>query len=120
MDGGHVATKVVLAREGTSAGWMWAHVGLGPVGVMGLPVGLEIKGPSEGSRTIGALILLLRIVGNQLNFLFAHVGYVRLGGGGRRRDCARWSECGLATDDWALDLDRLRTRSRHACDKSAS
>ena len=47
VDGGHVAAEVMLAREGTSAGWMRAHVGLGPVRVMGLPVSLEIKGPSE-------------------------------------------------------------------------
>ena len=48
MDSGHMATEVMLAGEGTSAGGMRARVGLGPVGVMGLPVGLEIKGPSEG------------------------------------------------------------------------
>jgi len=62
MDGGYVATEVVLAREGTSTGWMWAGVGFGPVGVMGLLVRLEIKGPSKGSRTIGTLVPLLRIV----------------------------------------------------------
>lgn len=48
MDGGHVAAEVVLAREGTSTGRMRAGVGLGPVGVVGLPVSLKIKGPGEG------------------------------------------------------------------------
>jgi len=79
VDGGHVATEVMLAGEGTSARWMGAHVGLVSMGVVGLPVGLEIEGPSEGSRTIGALVLLLRVVGNQLNFLAEHAGYVWLG-----------------------------------------
>ena len=51
MDGGHVATEVMLAREGTSAGWMQTHVGLGPVGVVGLPVGFQIEGPGEGYET---------------------------------------------------------------------
>lgn len=73
MNGSHVAAEIVFAGEGTSTRWMGAGVGLGPVGVMGFPVGLEIKGPSEGSRTIGALILLLRIVGNQLHFLLVCV-----------------------------------------------
>ena len=50
MDGGHVATEVMLARKGTAAGWLRAHVGFGPVRVMGLPVGLEIKGPSKGCK----------------------------------------------------------------------
>jgi hypothetical protein len=48
MDGSHMATEVVLAREGASTGWMRARVGLGPVGIMGFLVGLEIKSPSEG------------------------------------------------------------------------
>jgi len=79
-----VATEIMLAREGTSAGWMRAGVGLGPVGVMGLPVGLEIKGSSKGSRTIRTLILLLRILRDQLKFIVAHAARVWLGGGGRR------------------------------------
>jgi len=104
MNGSHVTTEVVLAREGASTGWMRARMGLGPVGVMGFPMGLEIKGPSEGSRTIRALILLLRVFGNQLNFLIVHAGHVWLGGGGRRRDGTRWSKGRLATNDWALSL----------------
>jgi len=78
MDGGHVATEIMLAGERPSARWMRAGVGLRPVRVVGFPMGLEIEGPSEGSRTIGALILLLRIVGNQLNFLVVHARQVRL------------------------------------------
>jgi len=101
VDGSHVTAKIVLAREGTSTGRMGASVGLGPVGVMGFPVGLEIKGPSEGSWTIGTLILLLRIIRNQLNFLVMRVW---LGGSGRGRDGARRSEGSLATNDWALNL----------------
>lgn len=57
------------------------------------------------SRTIRALIFLLRIFGYQLNFLLAYRRDVRLRGGGRGRDGARWSESGLTTNDWALDLD---------------
>ena len=48
VDGGYVAAKVMLTREGTAAGWVRARVGLGPVGVVGLLVSLEIKGASEG------------------------------------------------------------------------
>jgi len=48
MYGGHVATKVVLAGERASARRLGAGVGLGPVRVVGLPMGLEIEGPSEG------------------------------------------------------------------------
>ena len=48
MNGGHVATEVMLARERARAGWMRARMGLGPVWVMSFPVSLEIKGPSEG------------------------------------------------------------------------
>ena len=48
MNGGHVAPEVMLAREGPSTGWMRARMGLGPVGVVGFLVSLEIKGPSEG------------------------------------------------------------------------
>jgi len=104
MYGSHVAAKVVLAGERASARRMRAGVGLGPVGVVGLPMGLEIEGPGEGSRTIGALILLLRIVGNQLNLLVVHAGQVRFRGGGRRRDGARRSKGGLAANDWSLSL----------------
>ena len=43
-----MATEVVLAGKGSSAGWVWAGVGLSPVRVMGFPVGLEVEGPSEG------------------------------------------------------------------------
>ena len=50
MNGSHVAAEVMLAREGASTGWMRAHMGLRPVGVMGFPVGLEIKGPSKGYK----------------------------------------------------------------------
>jgi len=50
MDGSHVAPEVMLAREGPSAGWMRARMGLGPVGVVRFLVSLEIKGPSEGYR----------------------------------------------------------------------
>ena len=56
------------------------------------------------SRTIGALILLLRIVGNQLNFLVVHARHVRLRGGSGRRDGTRWSKGGLAANDWSLSL----------------
>jgi len=104
MDGGYVATEVMLTREGTPAGWVWARVGLGPLRVMGLLVGLEIKGPGEGSRTAGALVLLLRVVGHQFNFLLVHARKVRLGRDGRRRDGARWIESGLTTNDRALNL----------------
>jgi len=79
-----VATEIMLARERTTTGWMWAHVRLGPVRVMGLPVRLEIESPSKGSRAIGALILLLRIVGDHLNLLLASRRKVWLRGGGRR------------------------------------
>jgi hypothetical protein len=48
VDGGHVTTEIMLARERASAGRMGAGVGLGPVGVVGLPMGLEIEGPSKG------------------------------------------------------------------------
>ena len=41
-----MTTKVVLPREGAVA--CMADVGLGPVGVMGCHVGLEIEGPSKG------------------------------------------------------------------------
>lgn len=54
------------------------------------------------SRTIGALILLLRIVGNQLNFVAVHVW---LRGGSRRGDGARWGKGRLAANDRALDFD---------------
>ena len=47
VNGGHVATKVMLAREGTSTGRVGTGVGFGPVGVVSLPVGLKIEGPSE-------------------------------------------------------------------------
>jgi len=105
MDGGHVATEVMLAREGASAGWMQTHMGLGPVRVVGLPVGLEIEGSSKGSGTIRALILLLRVVGNQVNLLVVHAGHVWLRGGGRRRDSAGWSKGCLAANDRPLHLD---------------
>jgi len=108
MYGGHVATEVVLAGERPSARRMGAGVGLGPVGVVRLPMGFEIEGPGEGSRTIGALILLLRIVGNQLNLLVVHAGQVWLRGGGRRRDGARRSKGGLAANDWSLGLGTSR------------
>lgn len=62
MNGGHVATEVMFAGERTSTRRMRARVGLGPVGVVRLPVRLEIKGPSKGPRTIGALVFLLRII----------------------------------------------------------
>lgn len=57
------------------------------------------------SGTIGALILLLWIVGNQLNFIAVHAGHVRLRGGSGRGDGARWRESRLAANDRALDLD---------------
>lgn len=72
VDGSYVATKIMLTGEGTAAGWVRARVGLGPVRVVGLPVSLEIKGASEGSRTIGALVLLLRIIGYQLELVRVH------------------------------------------------
>ena len=56
------------------------------------------------SRTIRALILLLRVVGNKLNFIAAHAWDVRLRGGGRRGDRARWSEGSLASNNWSLEL----------------
>jgi len=79
-----MATEVMFAREGASARRMRAGMGLGPVGVVSLPVGLEIKGPSESSRAIGALVLLLWVAGHQLNFIIVHAWHVRLRGGGRR------------------------------------
>lgn len=57
------------------------------------------------SRTIGALILLLRIVRKQLKFLVVHGGQVWLRGGSGRRDGARWSKGCLAANDWSLGLD---------------
>ena len=50
MDGGHVATEVMLSGEGTATGWMRARVGFGPVGVVSFPVGLEIEGASKGCK----------------------------------------------------------------------
>ena len=52
MNGGHVTTEVVLARERSSTRWMRACMRLGPVRVMCLLVGLEIKGPSESWKQI--------------------------------------------------------------------
>lgn len=72
VDGSYVATKVMFTGEGAAAGWVRARVGLGPVRVVGLPMSLEIEGASEGSRTIGALVLLLRIIGYQLDLVRVH------------------------------------------------
>lgn len=76
VDGGYVAAEVMLAGKGSPAGWVWASVGLRPVRVVGFPVGLEVEGPSEGSRTVGALVLLLRIVGHQIDLLLTYGGKV--------------------------------------------
>ena len=48
MDSSYVTTEVMLARERTTTGRVRATVRLGPVGVVGLPVGLKVEGPSEG------------------------------------------------------------------------
>jgi len=104
MNGGHVTAKVVLAREGASTGRMRARMGLGPVGVVGFPVRLEIKGASEGSRTIRALILLLRVLGNQFDLFVVHAGNVWFGRGGRRGDGTRRGKGRLPANDRALTL----------------
>lgn len=76
VDCGYVATEVMLAGKGSSARRVWASVGLRPVRVVGFPVGLEVEGPGEGSGTVGALVLLLRIVGHQINLLLTYGGKV--------------------------------------------
>ena len=50
MDSGHVTAEIVLARERTTTGRVRARVRLSPVGVMGLLMGLEIKGSGEGYK----------------------------------------------------------------------
>jgi len=45
VDSGYVATEIMLAGKGSSAGWVWARVRLSPVRVVGFPVGLEIEEP---------------------------------------------------------------------------
>jgi hypothetical protein len=48
VDGGHVATEIMLAGERPSTRRMGAGMRLGPVRVVGFPMGLEIKCSSEG------------------------------------------------------------------------
>jgi len=57
-----MATQVVLPREGAPTPGVVAHVGLGPVGVVGRHVGLKVELPSEGARALGASVLATRVV----------------------------------------------------------
>jgi len=57
-----VATKVVFAREGTTAARVFAYVGLDPIGIVSGEMCLQVESTSEGSWAIGALILLARVI----------------------------------------------------------
>lgn len=57
-----MATQVVLPGEGAPTPGVVAHVGLGPVGVMGRHVGLEVELPSEGTRALGASVLATGVI----------------------------------------------------------
>lgn len=69
-----MATQVVLAREGAPTSGMVAHMRLGPVGIVGRHVGLEVELPSKGTGALGASVLATGVV--LLRGLVARTGVV--------------------------------------------
>jgi len=53
-----MATEIMLATEGASTSGVATDEVLDTVRVVGSQVGLEVEGPGEGTRALGALVLL--------------------------------------------------------------
>jgi len=74
-------------------------MGLGTIRVVGLPMGLQVESPSEGTGTVGALILLFGVVSELLGMLSRsdqrhRRDYGKARGGRRSGGCWRWSTGG--------------------------